>query len=156
MIFDMLVFGLIYIFYFYPKWRKKEFVFHTLFYIYLVAVFALTVSPFFTSLSSVFHHRYQPMMMEPFRDIIAGYALADVQIVLNILLFVPFGFLLSHIRKLNGKQVVLHSFILSVIIEVIQPLLHYYRTSDITDVICNTFGGLIGYLLFKIVMKLKK
>lgn len=156
MIIDLVMFGLIYILYFYPRWKYKELLIHTIFYIYLVTLFALTLSPFFTSLTSIFSHRYQPMMMEPFRDVMAGYEMADIQIVLNILLFIPFGFLLPQVRRLNVKQVTFYSFLLSALIEVIQPLINYYRASDITDVICNTLGGLLGYILYKVVLKLKK
>lgn len=38
--------------------------------------------------------------------------------------------------------------LLSLCIELLQPLLTTNRTSDITDVIANTAGGLAGYLLF--------
>ena len=37
---------------------------------------------------------------------------------------------------------------LSLSIELLQPLLNGARRSDITDVITNTLGGLLGYLLF--------
>lgn len=42
----------------------------------------------------------------------------------------------------------LAAFLLSLCIELLQPLLTTNRTSDITDVIANTAGGLAGYLLF--------
>ena len=37
---------------------------------------------------------------------------------------------------------------LSVGIEVVQPLLNAFRSSDITDVITNTIGGVLGYSLW--------
>lgn len=156
MIMDMCIFGLIYILYFYPKWKEKELIYHTFFYVYMMALFALTLSPFFTSLTSVFSHPFQPMMMEPFRDVVHGYKMADLQVFLNVLLFIPFGFLVPHIFKLKGKSVVVYSFLLSTFIEMIQPMINSYRSSDITDVICNTLGGLVGYLLYKLALKLKK
>ncbi len=149
MVIDMIVLVVIYMFYFFPKWLKKELICHTLIYLYLMIVFLLTLSPCLNSLTSIFSHQYTPMMMTPFRDFIKGYEYADWQVFLNILLFVPLGYLLPKIRYWNGKQVVLCSFMVSVFIEVIQPLLNYYRRSDITDVICNTLGGFIGYMIYK-------
>lgn len=146
---DFTIFIMIYLFYFYPKWKHQELLFHTLIYIYLMAVFFLTLSPCLTSLTSIFSHRYEPMMMEPFRDFLAGYENADWQIILNIIMFVPLGFLLPKIRQYNGYQLVFVCFLVSTGIELVQPLLSAYRCSDITDIICNTLGGLIGYLLYK-------
>ena len=37
-----------------------------------------------------------------------------------------------------------------------QPLLHASRSSDITDVITNTIGGMLGYALWAIVHACKK
>lgn len=135
------------------RWRKKDIYFHTLIYIYLVAVFLLTLSPCISSITSIFSHPYKPMMMEPFRDMLAGYENADWQVVLNVLLFIPLGFLLPKIRKVNLKHVLLISFIISLSIELIQPLLNTARCSDITDIICNTFGGVLGYILYKQIKK---
>lgn len=47
-------------------------------------------------------------------------------------------------------------FTLSVGIEVVQPLLHAFRSSDITDVITNTTGGVLGYALWAIVHACRK
>ncbi len=41
------------------------------------------------------------------------------------------------------------AFLLSLCIELVQPLLPTARMSDITDLICNTAGGLIGYGLYR-------
>ena len=154
MVLDGIIFSTFYFIYFFPKWRKKELFYHTLFYVYLIALFLITLSPFFTSLTTLFQSGFQPMLLEPFRDIIAGYAMADLQIFLNILLFLPFGFLLPTIRNLKCRQVVFNAFLLSFFIEVFQPVINSYRKSDITDIICNTLGGLIGYGLYYIYRKM--
>lgn len=145
---DLIAFCLFYIVVLFPRWRKRELFFHTICYIYLVSVFMLTLSPCIMSLRSIFSHHYQPMLLEPFRDILSGYAYADIQIILNIILFIPFGFLVSKVKQMSKYKVVFYSFVLSLCIELIQPLLSVYRYSDITDIICNTLGGLIGCLLF--------
>ena len=60
-----------------------------------------------------------------------------------------FGFLWPLVRQRRGLwRTVLAAFLLSLCIELLQPLLTTNRTSDITDVIANTAGGLVGYLLF--------
>ena len=66
---------------------------------------------------------------------------------LNIILFIPFGLLLPMIKKLKGYRH-LTWFSFSLMIELIQPLLLYSRISDITDIITNTTGALLGYLLY--------
>ena len=72
-------------------------------------------------------------------------------IILNILLFVPFGILLPLYNKKINKlfKVVPIGFITSLLIEIIQ-----YNTKfgifEIDDVINNTFGVLIGYGLYKV------
>lgn len=152
MLIDLVAFGMGYILLL-GRWRKKDIYFHTLIYIYLVAVFLLTLSPCILSISSVFSHPYKPMMMQPFRDMLAGYENADWQVLLNVILFIPLGFLLPKIRKVKIKHVLLISFIISLSIELIQPLLNTTRCSDITDIICNTLGGVLGYILYK---KIKK
>lgn len=146
---DLAVMSFIYLCFLFPRWRKKELLFHSVTYLYLVSVFMLTLSPCISSLNSIFTHSYQPMVMEPFRDIIAGYDYADIQIALNILLFIPFGFLVPKVKNTNLVKILLFSFVLSLCIELVQPLLNVYRRSDITDIICNTLGGLIGYILYR-------
>lgn len=65
----------------------------------------------------------------------------------NIMLFIPYGFLSSYLLKNKSISLtVLLSLIVSVTIEVVQ----YYigRVFDIDDIILNVLGGLIGCLLF--------
>ncbi|MFF3023876.1 VanZ family protein [Gottfriedia sp. NPDC057948] len=65
-----------------------------------------------------------------------------VNIFGNIILFVPFGFSLTSVKR--SKKVILIGLFLSVSIEVVQFLMTL-RTSDIDDVILNTLGTYIGY-----------
>ncbi|PEC51921.1 hypothetical protein CON00_00590 [Bacillus sp. AFS096315] len=74
-----------------------------------------------------------------------------VNIFGNIILFVPFGFSLTSIKR--SKKVILIGLFLSVSIEVVQFLMTL-RTSDIDDVILNTLGTYIGYKIS--MMNLKK
>ncbi len=96
------------------------------------------------SLSFGFH-------LEPFGDIIHSRGPAVREALLNILMLVPFGFLIPLIRKRKTMiyHVIISSFFLSFIIESLQ-MLDSNRSSDVTDLITNTIGGLVGFFIFKI------
>jgi len=66
----------------------------------------------------------------------------------NILLFVPYGFLLPLAFNEKGKYTVLFGLLLTVFIETEQ--LFTERITDLNDIIMNVFGVLVGYLLFLI------
>lgn len=65
----------------------------------------------------------------------------------NILLFIPYGFLSSYI--LNNKKISV-TFVLSLIVSLTIEIVQYYigRVFDIDDIILNVLGGIIGGLLF--------
>ncbi len=73
--------------------------------------------------------------------------------LLNILVFVPFGFFLSSVAiksKLLRKLFLV--ILLSASFEILQYLLSIGQ-SDITDLITNTSGGLIGLFLYQVSKK---
>lgn len=72
------------------------------------------------------------------------------QIVLNILLFMPLGGLLPHVHPCFQKSLrtVLAGLIFSCSIEAMQYLTKL-GLSEIDDVINNTLGTLIGYLMLR-------
>lgn len=70
----------------------------------------------------------------------------------NIVLFIPLGLLIPFIYKTKGKFVILIGFCFSLFIELFQLMLP--RWTDIDDIILNTFGTLIGYLLYKLYVKI--
>jgi glycopeptide antibiotics resistance protein len=72
---------------------------------------------------------------------------------LNILLMLPFGFGLSFITNFRGKKVVIIGALFSIGIELLQLVTGLlakmtFRIADINDVIFNTIGVAIGYMLF--------
>ena len=73
-----------------------------------------------------------------------------VNIVGNILVFIPFGWIGLLIKKLNKLPLLLFLFISGIsVIELAQ----YYTargTADVDDVFLNTFGMLIGYFGLKL------
>ncbi len=74
-------------------------------------------------------------------------------IIGNILLFIPFGFFTSYYLKLDKKSFVFFlTLIISIVIEAIQ--LKIGRAFDVDDIILNITGGMIGYLLYRLVDKL--
>lgn len=85
----------------------------------------------------------------PFGD---GFSLS---FLLNIMLFVPLGFLCPLISKhyQRVKNIFLVGCGLSFTIEILQ-LFTLYRATDIDDLITNTVGTLIGYFCFLFIDKL--
>ena len=73
--------------------------------------------------------------------------------LLNILLLVPFGFGLPFITNLRMKKIVGIGALFSIVIEFLQLVTGFmakitFRIADINDVIFNTVGVAIGYILF--------
>lgn len=152
---DFVILAVLYIFLFYKKWKAQEkdvlFV-NTTMYIYLSFVLYFTLMPIITSLPFMFNHPYTPMNLVPFIDVSYGRGDFIRQIILNIIMTIPFGFLFPLIKNKNPKllKTVLYTFLLSLSIEILQPLINAFRSSDITDLITNVLGGIIGYIMYLI------
>lgn len=73
------------------------------------------------------------------------------EILINIFLFIPYG---MYLRELTKKKSLTVGIIIltSFIFEVLQYILHI-GISDITDVMMNTLGGMVGILLISILEK---
>lgn len=147
-----LLWGL-YLFYFYRRWQNKGkdyWLSHSLMYWYICIVLYLTLMPIAASLPFIFSHAYTAMNMIPFIDVIKERGDFIRQIVFNISMTVPFGFLLPMLDRKYERlwKVVGCTFLLSLAIEMTQPLLNPARSADITDLITNTFGGLLGYAFY--------
>ncbi|MBS6764743.1 MAG: VanZ family protein [Clostridium sp.] len=68
----------------------------------------------------------------------------------NILIFMPFGFFISMASRARGFFMTLfYSFGLSLCEEVFQ-LLTKVGSFDVDDLLLNTIGGVLGYILFSI------
>ena len=128
--------------------RSRIFV-SALIFIYLSAVAVITFSPVIVNLPGIFRRIGFSMNLFPFFDLIHGYGDYWRQIILNVVMFLPFGFLLplKH-PKLGFWGVLALGLFVSLSIELMQPVLNPARSSDITDVITNTSGAVIGYLLY--------
>lgn len=55
-------------------------------------------------------------------------------------------------NKENAKitNIIFYTFLLSLSIEILQPIINSWRTSDITDIITNVIGGIVGYILYSL------
>ena len=135
-----------------PKWRrlgKRPLLVYTLMYGCLAGIVRFTLMPVLTALPYCFDHPYIPMHMAPFEDVIHRHGDYVRQIVLNVVLFLPFGVLQPLCDRCRGRRPRFwRCLALSAGIELVQPLLHVFRRADITDVITNTIGGVLGYALW--------
>ena len=151
-IIDFIVLIILYIFIFFKKWKmqgKDKLMIKTLMYIYISFVLFFTLMPIVTSLLHIFDHPYIFMNMNPFSDVFGGRGDFVRQVLLNVIMMIPFGFLLPLTnKKYNFIKVVLYTFLFSLSIELLQPLINGVRTSDITDLITNTTGGIVGYIIY--------
>ena len=75
----------------------------------------------------------------------------------NVIGFIPFGMILPVIWPKTGKvlRILLLSFEFSLCVETIQ-LVWKVGSFDVDDLILNTLGGVIGYLLFWICNKIRR
>ncbi len=151
---DFVVLIIIYFWKFYKKWKKKGkdvLLVNTLMYTYLSFVLFFTLMPITVSLPFIFNHPYDPMNLVPFIDVLKGRGDFIRQVGLNIIMTIPFGFLMPLVKKeIRPLKVVFYTFLLSLGIELLQPLINGFRSADITDLITNVIGGSIGYVVYLI------
>lgn len=121
----------------------RKSVLYCLFCLYLSAVFALVGIP------NVTYFRPEVNLnLIPFAGM-----MADLKnCVLNVILFVPLGFFLPVLwqRFRKGSACLLFGFGLSLAIELLQMMT--FRATDVNDLITNTAGTLLGFLLAKAVV----
>lgn len=142
--------------------KRKSFVyllFFTIFYIYIFKVLDYTLLQFQSLL--LLQHFVPNLMLngiEAGRSVnlipLATLTLEDVKTsLLNVLFMMPFGFGLPFITNFRMKKVVVTGLLLSIGIEFLQLLTGFmanttFRVADINDLIFNTVGVAIGYMLF--------
>lgn len=93
-------------------------------------------------------------------DIAQGGLRATLQLLLNIVLFVPLGFIAKTLLKLKLPSALALSLVVTCTIETAQltglfgMYPYAFRTFDVDDIICNTLGGLGGWALGQLATKL--
>ena len=125
---------------FFQSWKRT--MVYMIFGFYLAVVLALVGFPNITMLQIEFTVSLIPFI----------YMLSDiVNACLNVLLFVPFGFFLPMLWKefRSIKSVALAGIVATSFIEISQ--LFTGRATDIDDIITNSIGTLIGYLIVRFV-----
>ncbi|MFJ7746755.1 VanZ family protein [Peribacillus sp. NPDC097295] len=126
--------------------------FFTLFYIYICELinytqFPITIVPEFRGTIDI----YKQINLIPFEGILYY----PKNLILNVIMTIPFGLLLPFIMKINLRKILIFAITLPIILEGIQFLLalsleYTERKIDINDLICNFIGTLIGYGVFKL------
>ena len=73
--------------------------------------------------------------------------------ILNAVMFTPLGFLLPACfeRYRNWGRTLAAGFLTSLTVELIQ--LFTFRATDVDDLIMNTLGTILGYLLAKLILR---
>lgn len=132
---------------------KQHFIMLCIFTVYIFAVFYITgAGTVFDIFRNVTKQWYVAKVnLLPFSN-----EIAFMPYLLNILLFIPLGFLLPLLWPNAGKlmYVFLAGFFLSLMIELSQY--YSYRATDVDDLIMNTAGTLVGYLLYKLFKHVSK
>lgn len=126
-----------------------------LFLIYFGVVLYLTI---FMRIGSV----YTSVLTTPFDDLITAIEYRDPEMVqhmvLNVLLFVPFGYLIPAMNPEKLKKcsfAFLGGIVCSTVIEGVQMIFSLGQ-SDIDDIIANSIGAVIGYLIVRFVWQFQK
>ncbi len=99
-----------------------------------------------------FHPDFYFLNLRPFVWVTEVYAMGPVkmvqQLILNIAMFLPYGFLLPITAKSlrRGWKTALAVLAITLAVETLQYFMG--RSADIDDVIMNFLGGILGYWLF--------
>ena len=104
---DLLVLVAVYAAWLLPKWRRlgrRPLLVYTLMYGCLAGIVRFTLMPVLTALPYCFDHPYIPMHMAPFEDVIHRHGDYVRQIVLNVVLFLPFGVLQPLCDRCRGRR----------------------------------------------------
>ena len=143
----------LYVFVLFRNWKARGrdvLLANTLMYLYLSAVLYFTLMPVIASVPFILNHPYKLMNLVPFIDVSMGRGDFFRQVVLNVIMTMPFGFLfpLTRNRTTGFCRTVFTCFLMSLGIELLQPF--FGRHSDITDLITNAVGAVLGYGLYAI------
>lgn len=137
------------------NWDLKRLILNMLFALSILAIMLVTVFPQYygTGIPRVIN--YVPFVgMYDIMFNSVDFSVPIRNLGLNILLFIPFGFFLSFKKQSSSKKLILNVIIkgllLSLFIEVVQFSFPMGRSSDIDDLILNTVGAFLGYIIWRL------
>lgn len=123
-----------------------------LLFLYLLTVLYVTLEPFHFSPPSM---NERNMNVTPYVQILYQYKYKPpffwmLYTLGNIVLFIPFGFILPFFYKKRFRAIVIIGLavLCSLTIELIQYFFTMDRAADIDDFILNVFGAMLGYYLY--------
>lgn len=149
------------------KMRKRNLIykiFITLVIIYISKVIDYTILPLPLNAKAIeqlrnyfpfdvnYNINVTPFFVEYFKENGINSVIYDA---LNIIMFIPMGMIISFYSEgIEWKDVMKKSFFISLFIELSQLFLGLLigssnRISDINDLIMNTIGGIVGFIIFK-------
>ena len=101
----------------------------------------------------VLEYNLVPSILLYLRGELTGGSWVQFMALGNVLMFVPLGLLLPLIdRRVRWRNMLFVFFGCSLLIEVVQPVVG--RSFDVDDLIFNTLGGVLGFLLFALVRRI--
>lgn len=119
-----------------------------LFIIYLIALFWIILFKFNMQFSYMGNVRSVNLI--PFNQpLVLNGKISFAEMILNIVIFVPLGIYAGALfERWTVRKQLFFVFMVSLIIEALQFIL-ILGAFDITDIITNTLGGIIGLMIFK-------
>ncbi len=116
-----------------------------LFIAYMIYLLMLTLRPTGNTVRDI-----NPMPFSTIFASLSGTRSEKLNLLLNIAAFIPFGALYPAAFDRNGRafSTVFAGFAATCAIELTQAVLPYYRVFDVDDIILNTLGCAVGYVLF--------
>lgn len=128
----------------FKQYNFNQFIAILIFSLYIIAVFTVVGIPTVGTFRVDFGFNLVPLI-----DIVNSPFEYTKNTILNIILFMPLGFLVPAIWKnyRSIKTMFFMGFALSVSIELLQ--IFTFRLTDIDDLITNTAGAVIGYYIAK-------
>lgn len=129
--------------------------YYSLFYMYLAGVISQTLFPITLDLELGLINQSHHIETELFRYFVLRDAL------LNVLLTLPFGLLYPLVSRHSWLKTFGLAFLVPVMIESLQLLFlfltpNYPRVVDISDLVFNFVGLVVGYMLYRIVFGAKQ
>ena len=139
------------------RFNPVEFVVKQMFILYLFCVIELVFFPLPTAEAAAgLSYRYQLIPLHFMADFMEdSFIRVLCQILLNVVMTIPFGMYLEYCMGMSLKKAVAAGFAFSLFIEVGQLTGLFflfkgsYRLFDVDDLMLNTLGAVIGYLAIR-------